>query len=185
MILRGPIFLICLTVIGGVLAGLSERLLPLGYGVTALWLGAAVIANGSIWFGGWGVLAGMLFPFLAGQMQGVDLEDSLSAVLPNLIEGLIPALAFRHGHADRALHDRRSAVLYVIWAVVVPSLCGGLVAAWFWRLLDKASWSTFRLLAFDWSLSNMVVLIAFGFPLAYLLTPALRARGWQVLGWWR
>ena len=185
MILRGPIFLICLTVIGVILACVSEQLLPLGYGVTALWLGAAVIANGGMWFGGWGVIAGVLFPFIAGQIQGVELEDSLSAVLPNLIEGLIPALAFRHGHADKALHDRRSAVRYVVWAAVVPSLLGGLVAAWFWLLLDKASWSTFLLLAFDWSLSNIVVLIAFGFPAAYLLTPRLRARGWQVLGWWR
>lgn len=182
---QGPIFLICLVVIGTALACASEWLLPLGYGVTALWLGAAVIANGSIWFGGWGVIAGVLFPFLAGWLQGVELDDSLSAVLPNLIEGLLPAIAFRFGHADKALHDRRSAILYVIWAAVVPSLFGGLVAAWFWVLLDKASWSTFRLLAFDWSLSNMVVLIAFGFPAAYLLTPALRARGWQVSGWWR
>jgi len=175
---RGPIILLCLTVTGTVLAYLSERLLSVGYGVTVLWLGAAVIANGAVWFGRWGVAAGVLFPFLAGQLQGLDLDDSLSALLPNLIEGVMPALAFRWLHADPALSDRRSQIAYVMWAAVLPSMLGGTLAAWFWLVLNKIDGASFRLLALDWSLSNMAVVIIFGFPAAYLLTPVFRQRGW-------
>jgi len=185
MFRRGLGIVICLTVIGTVLAYLSERLLSVGYGVTVLWLGAAVIANGAIWFGGWGVAAGMIFPFLAGQLQGLALEDGLSAVLPNLIEGAMPALAFRWLAADPALSDRRSQIAYAVWAALLPSLTGGPLAAWFWVVLGKADPDTFRLLAFDWSLSNTAVVLIFGFPAAFMLSPALRERGWLVQGWWR
>jgi hypothetical protein len=182
---QGPVILLCLIVAGAALAYLSERMLPLGYGVAVLWLGAVVIANGSIWFGAWGVVAGILFPFLAGRLEGADPQAVSLAVLPNLLEGLIPALAFRRLHADPALQDRRSLVLYAVWAVAIPSLVGGVLGAWLWMLAGRIDGPTFRLLAFDWSLSNMVVLIVFGFPALYLLTPILRQRGWLVGSWWR
>jgi len=185
MFRRGLAILLSLTVIGTALACLSERLLSVGYGVTVLWLGAAVIANGGIWFGAWGVVAGMLFPVLAGQIQGLDLEDSLLTLLPNFIEGLVPAAVFRGLRADPALSDRRSQIIYALWAAVLPSAVGGTLAASFWLLLEKADWPAFRLLALDWSLSNMAVVLIFGFPAAFVLTPLLRERGWLVEGWLR
>ncbi len=185
MFRKGLCIVICLTVIGTALAYLSERLLSVGYGVTVLWLGAAVVANGGIWFGAWGIAAGVMFPFLAGQLQELPIEDGLSAVLPNLIEGLMPALAFRWLAADPALSDQRSQAAYAVWAALLPSVTGGVLAAWFWVVLGKADPDTFRLLALDWSLSNTAVVLIFGFPAAYLLTPILRERGWLVQGWWR
>jgi len=182
---QGPVILLCLIVVGVILACLSERLMPLGYGVALLWLGIAVIANGSIWFGGWGIVAGVIFPFLAGRIQGAALEDSITAILPNLLNGLIPALAFRRLGVDPALQDRRSMTAYALWVVIVPSLLSGALAVGSWVLIGKIGWPTFRLLALDWSLSNMVVLIVLGIPSAYLLTPLFRQRGWLVAEWWR
>ena len=182
---QGPIILLSLIAVGTVLAYLSEKTLPLGFGVTALWLGIVVTANGSIWFGGWGVLAGVLFPVLAGQLQGLDLDDSLLAVLPNLLAGFIPALAFRRAGVDPALHDRRSVAAYGIWAVAAPSLASGVLAALSWWLAGKADLTAVFFIAFDWSLSNMVVLAVLGIPAAYALTPVFRRHGWLVRGWWR
>src|SRR5579859_3935952 len=182
---EGPVILLCLTLIGMILAYLSERMLPLGYGVALLWLGVVVTANGSIWFGGWGVAASALFPFLAALLQGGTAEDSALAILPNLLNGLVPAVVFRRLHADSALHDRRSMIAYILWAVAVPWVLSGTLAAGSWVLLGKVDWSTFRLLALDWSLSNIVVLIVLGIPAAYVLTPVFRERGWLVAGWWR
>jgi len=182
---QGPIILLCLTLVGLVLSYLSELILPLGLGVTVLWLGILVIANGSIWFGGWGIVAGALFPFMAGQLHGLELQDSLLAVVPNLLDGVIPALVFRHFAADPTLQDRRSLKLYLLWVVAVPSVLSGVLAAWSWLLFGKVDVATFRLLAFDWSLSNMVVLTVLGIPLAALLTPVFSDKGWLVEGWWR
>lgn len=182
---KGPVIVLCLIVVGLIVASLSELLMPLGYGVALLWLGVAVIANGGIWFGGWGVLAGVLFPFLSAQFQGFSLEDSLSEILPNLVDGLIPAFAFRHLGTDPALQDRRGVSAYMIWVVVVPSLLSGALVGGSWILIGKADWGAIRLLALDWSLSNMVVLTVLGFPALYLLTPVFRRRGWLVEGWWR
>ncbi len=180
-----PLILLCLTLVGLVLSYLSEHVLPLGYGVTVLWLGVVVIVNGSLWFGAWGILAGIVFPFLAGQLNGLAVQDSLMAIIPNLLDGLIPALAFRSCRADPALQDRRSLKLYLIWGAVLPSALSGVLAAGSWLVLDKVDAAGFRLLALDWSLSNMAVLIVFGIPAATLLTPIFRDKGWLVAGWWR
>jgi hypothetical protein len=74
---------------------------------------------------------------------------------------------------------------YVLWAVAVPAALSGVLAAGSWVMVGKADWPTFRLLALDWSLSNMAVLIVLGIPAASLLTPLSRERGWLVEGWWR
>jgi integral membrane sensor domain MASE1 len=182
---QGPVILLCLIVAGAALAYLSERLLPLGYGVAVLWLGAVVIANGSIWFGGWGVVAGIIFPFLAGWLEGADPQLVALAILPNLIEGIVPAAAFRLLGADPALQDRRSLIVYALFGVIGPSLAGGVLGSCLWLLTGRIDERTFQLLALDWSLSNIAVLIVFGFPAAYLLSPAFRERGWLVSGWWR
>ncbi len=118
-------------------------------------------------------------------MNGLALQDSLTALIPNLLNGLIPALVFRYCRADPALQDRRSLKLYLIWAAVLPSGLSGLLAAGAWLLLDKIDEAGFRLLALDWSLSNMAVLIVLGIPSAAMLTPLFRDKGWLVEDWWR
>jgi hypothetical protein len=183
--LKGPLITGALILLGLVLAASSSLSLPLGFGVAEFWLGIAVVVGGSLWFGGWGVIAAALFPFLSSLLIGLDLPQSLAVIPANLLEGLIPALMFRRAGADFGLRDARSVRLYVVWAVIVPSLLGAMITAGIWTALGDAEWQTFALLGFDWAVSNSLVLIVVGFPLIYLLTPILRERGLLVSGWWR
>lgn len=185
MRLKGPAATLGLTVVGLALAASSSLSLPLGFGVAEFWLGIAVVVGGSLWFGAWGVIAAALFPFLSSLLIGLDLPHSLAVIPANLLEGLIPALAFRLTAADPALHDSRSVWIYALWAVVIPSVLGALFTAGAWIALGEVEWRTFALLGFDWAVSNSLVLIVIGFPLIYLLTPILRERGLLISGWWR
>lgn len=183
--MKGPIATVLLILVGLVLAASSSLTLPLGFGVAEFWLGIAVVVAGSLWFGGWGLIACAIFPFLSSLAIGLDLQHSLAVLPSNFLEGLIPAIVFRQTKADPALHDTRSMRLFGLWAVLVPSLLGGLIAAGFLVLFDAPDWRNFGLLGFDWAVSNCLVLVIVCFPLLYLLTPILRERGLLIPGWWR
>jgi hypothetical protein len=183
--LKGPIATLALILLGLFLAASSSLSLPLGFGVAEFWLGIAVVVGGSLWFGAWGVIAAAVFPFISSLLIGLDLSHSLAVVPANLLEGLIPAMMFRSRGADPALRDAGSVRLYVLWAVIFPSILGALITAGAWIALGDAEWQTFALLGFDWAVSNSLVLIVVGFPLLYLLTPVLRERGLLISGWWR
>jgi hypothetical protein len=182
--LKGPIAAVALILIGLVLSASSSLSLPLGFGVAEFWLGVAVEVAGCLWFGAWGVLACAVFPLLSSLLIGLDLSHSLAVFPANMAQGLIPAVAFRLTGADPALHDARSTRIYALWAVILPSLLGGLIAAGALILLDQSDWSNLAVLGFDWAVSNGLVLVVVGFPLLYLLTPILRERGWLISGWW-
>lgn len=183
--MKGPIATLVLILAGIILGGLSGFALPLGFGVAQFWLGIAVLVAGSIWFGGWGVIAAVVFPFLTSMLMHVELRHCLAVIPSNLVEGLLPALAFRRTGADPALHDSRSTKIYALWAVLVPSILGGIFSAGVWIAMGEADWQTFALLGFDWAVANCLILIVVGFPLLYLLTPILRDRAFLVTGWWR
>jgi hypothetical protein len=185
MRLRGPTATLLLIVIGLALATSSSLSLPLGFGVAEFWLGIVVVVGGSLWFGGWGVIAAALFPFFSSLLIGLDLPHSLAVIPANLLEGLIPALAFRLTAADPSLHDKASVKIYGIWAVVIPSMVGAFLTAGIWTMLGDVEWRTFALLGFDWAVSNSLVLIVIGFPTLYFLTPILRERSLTITGWWR
>lgn len=184
MRLQGPFTTLLLVLVGLFLAASSSLSLPLGFGVAEFWLGIAVVVGGSIWFGGWGVIAAALFPFLSSLLIQLDLPHSLMVIPGNLLEGLIPAYAFRAAAADPALRDARSVRIYVLWAILIPSIVGGVVTSGLWILLDDADWQTVATLGFDWAVSNSLILMVVGFPLLYLVTPLLRDRHWLVTGWW-
>jgi hypothetical protein len=182
---KGSFITVILMLLGLLLAQLSGYIMPLGYGVSGFWLPVVLVVNGTIWFGGWGLLAAIVFPVLASLQIGLGLQHSLSVIAPNLIEGLIPALAFRLTGADRGLQDRGSLRVYILWAVLLPSLLGGLLAGGYWWLQPQPDRRTILLVAFDWAASNCLVLSTLGIPTMYLLAPLLRPRGLLVPGWWR
>ncbi len=184
MRLPGPVLTLILIPIGMFLAYLSGFVVPLGYGVTIVWLGILVVANGSIWFGVWGVIAGTVFPFLTSLLLlDVDIAHVVTMLPANMLEGLIPAAFFRVLKANPALENSRDLAIYGVGAILIPPIIGGLMTSWFWLLLDLTDWQTFKTFSFDWALSDMLVLIVFGIPAMMFLTPILRRRGLLVEGW--
>lgn len=186
MRLPGPVLVPILILVGILLAYPSGFILPLGYGVTIFWLGILVVANGSIWFGVWGVISAALFPALTSLiLLDVDIAHIVAMLPANTLEGLIPAVAFRLLRADPGLQDRRSLVVYGLFAIVIPSAVGGWLTGRLWLLLDISDRETLSMLSVDWALSNMLMLVVFGIPAMVLLTPLLRRRGLLVEGWLR
>src|SRR4030042_7097250 len=86
--------------IGFVVGAFGSISFPLGFGVNFFWTGIAVQQVGSIWFGLWGVIAGFIFPFFSNGIAGTPFYVSLAYIPANLVQGLLPAWAFRFFKAD-------------------------------------------------------------------------------------
>ncbi len=69
---------ILLITIGFVVGAFGSVSFPLGFGVNFFWTGIVVQQIGSIWFGAWGVIAGVIFPFFSNSMVGTPFYVSLA-----------------------------------------------------------------------------------------------------------
>ena len=59
---HGLWIVVTLVFAGIILGTLGTWSVPLGHGISAFWPAFVVQATGGAWFGGWGVLAAVLFP---------------------------------------------------------------------------------------------------------------------------
>ena len=92
---RHILMLTGLILIGAIVGAFGSISFPLGFGGNFFWTGIAVQQVGSIWFGAWGVLAGVIFPFFSNALAGTPFYVSAAYIPANLVQSLLPAWAFR------------------------------------------------------------------------------------------
>ncbi len=116
----------------GTFGSLSVRL---GF-VSVFWPGQAVQAVGSIWYGGWGILAGGIFPFVSNWFgDQADFWQSCLFLPANLLQSGLPAWAFRHYQADPSLRSPRALAIWLLWGILIPNAAGAIwgTLALHWR----------------------------------------------------
>jgi len=111
--------------IGFVVGAFGSISFPLGFGVNFFWTGIAVQQVGSIWFGGWGVLAAAIFPFFSNAIAGTPFYVSIAYIPANAIQALLPAWVFRRFKLDPRMNSGRD-YLYLLLAMLVSSILGAL-----------------------------------------------------------
>jgi hypothetical protein len=111
--------------IGFVVGAFGSISFPLGFGVNFFWTGIAVQQVGSIWFGGWGVIAGAIFPFFSNAIAGTPFYVSLAYIPANAVQAFLPAWAFRRFKADPRMKSARD-YLILLASMVVSSAFGAL-----------------------------------------------------------
>jgi len=170
--------------IGFVVGAFGSISFPLGFGVNFFWTGIAVQQVGAIWFGGWGVLAGAIFPFFSNAVAGTPFYVSLAYVPANAVQAFLPAWAFRYFKADPRLRSGRD-YLILFLAMLISNAFGALwsplVVLRGFGLLTTESVPLF---IWGWFGGNMVAGIVFNFILLKALsgvvirTPAFVKRWW-------
>lgn len=169
--------------IGIVVGTLGSLAIPIGF-VSAFWPGQAVQAVGGIWFGAWGVIAGMFFPFISNAMSGSAPIPVSAAYLPaNFLQAFIAAAAFRWLGADPRLKTARDWVIWVGLGVLAANFVGAFwgtyVLTWFGLITDAARTTAL----FGWFIGNSIPSLIFGSILLKYVSPmVLRSRAF-VKGW--
>ena len=156
--------------IGFVVGAFGSISFPLGFGVNFFWTGIAVQQVGAIWFGGWGVIAGAIFPFFSNAIAGTPFYVSLAYIPANAVQAFLPAWAFRRFKLDPRMKSSRD-YLILLAAMVVSSAFGAiwspLVVLQGFGLLTAES---IPLFVWGWFGGNMVAGIVFNFILLKALS---------------
>ncbi|MGB9521440.1 MAG: hypothetical protein ACPL6F_01665 [Anaerolineales bacterium] len=170
--------------IGFVVGAFGSISFPLGFGVNFFWTGIAVQQVGSIWFGMWGVIAGFIFPFFSNAIAGTPFYVSLAYIPANLVQGLLPAWAFRYFKADPRLKSGRD-YLILFLSMIVSSAFGALysplVVLKGFGLLTTESVPLF---IWGWFGGNVVAGIVFNFILLKALSAVVIRSSAFVKKWW-
>ena len=170
--------------IGIVVGTLGSLAIPIGF-VSAFWPGQAVQAVGGIWFGGWGVLAGMFFPFVSNALSGSAPIPVSAVYLPaNFLQAFLGAFAFRTLKADPRLLTTRDWVIWIVFGVLVANLLGAFwgtyVLTWFGMITP-----TSRITALlGWFFGNSIPSLIFGSILLKYVSPMVIRSKAFTKGWW-
>lgn len=84
--------------------------------VSAFWPGQAIQSVGTIWYGGWGMIAGIVFPMISNSISGaVALPISICYIPGNLAQAAIGAWAFRKFDCDPRLKSAKDWIVFLLF----------------------------------------------------------------------
>lgn len=169
--------------IGIVVGTLGSLAIPIGF-VSLFWPGQAVQALGGIWFGAWGVIAGMFFPFISNALSGSAPIPVSAAYLPaNFLQGFLAAAGFRWLKADPRLRTWRDWAVWVVIGVLAANFLGAFwgtyILTWFGLITEAARPTAL----FGWFIGNSVPSLIFGSILLKYVSPMILRSKTFVKGW--
>jgi hypothetical protein len=170
--------------IGFVVGAFGSISFPLGFGVNFFWTGIAVQQVGPIWFGGWGIIAGTIFPFFSNAIAGTPFYVSLAYIPANFVQAFLPAWAFKKFNCDPRLKKGRDFVVLLV-AMIISSAFGAiwspLVVLRSFGLLTVESMPLF---IWGWFGGNVVAGLVFNFVLLKALSGVVMKTPAFVKRWW-
>jgi len=170
--------------IGFVVGAFGSISFPLGFGVNFFWTGVAVQQIGPIWFGGWGIIAGVIFPFFSNAIAGTPFYVSLAYIPANFVQAFLPAFAMKKLNCDPRLKKGKDYLVLFI-AMVVSSAFGAiyspLVVLKGFGLLTTESLPLFM---WGWFGGNVVAGVVFNFILLKALSGVVLKSPAFVKKWW-
>lgn len=170
--------------VGFVVGAFGSISFPLGFGVNFFWTGIAVQQVGPIWFGGWGIIAGVIFPFFSNAIAGTPFYVSLAYIPANFVQAFLPAWAFKKFNCDPRLNKGKDYLVLLI-AMIVSSAFGAvyspLVVLKGFGLLTAESVPLF---IWGWFGGNMLAGIVFNFILLKALSGVVIKSPAFVKRWW-
>lgn len=170
--------------VGFVVGAFGSISFPLGFGVNFFWTGIAVQQVGPIWFGGWGIIAGTIFPFFSNAIAGTPFYVSLAYIPANFVQAFLPAWAFKKFKCDPRLKSGKDYGVLLV-AMIVSSAFGAiyspLVVLKGFGLLTVESMPLF---IWGWFGGNVVAGLVFNFILLKALSPVVMRTPAFVKRWW-
>jgi hypothetical protein len=178
---RGLILLLVTTAICSILAIYAVIKFPAGSaqtGVSALYIVAAIYIPFALWFGAWGAGAAYLSCLVLGLYLQFPLGGTLVWSFADLIEAVIPLLAFRLLKKSEELRAKRDWALYVIFGVFLSSLLSAIWGTSF-DPSTPFSWQYFA----SWFFGDLIVIAIITTILLFFVTPLINKTRFYVHGY--
>jgi hypothetical protein len=174
-----------LTVINALLVRYGELFKPDEFGLPGLYLAVGFMIAFGLWFGLWGTFAAF-----SGYLLGAALPANVPATvgifigLADLVQVLIPVVAFQLFAADAGLSTRRDLLVYLAFGWLLNNLVGALLGACSFLLFGIIQPALFMASFSGWLVSNLIVTMAVTTALLKLGTPIIRRWGIMVERYW-
>jgi len=156
-----------------------------GPGTSFFYMVAAVMVITTLWFGMYGAIAAYFGCWIgAGVLSGLSPGFALFWSVADLIQVLIPLIAFRILGADVALRSRRDVAILILFGIILNNLigavCGTLSLVAAGLVPAPLLFSVFT----GWFIGNVIVTALIVPPLLYFLTPIVREHELFVTKFW-
>jgi serine phosphatase RsbU (regulator of sigma subunit) len=170
--------------IGTVVGVLGTLTFPVGETPTGFAPTAAIQVVTGIWFGGWGVLAGTIFPALVRWLTGV--EHVLRGVPGDLVLSGTAAVWFRVYRRDPRLLRRSDRLAFLAVGVGAANLLAALVTVSYFDPAAgvPASPRVWLARCAAWFFSGALPCLILGLPLLRTLSPVVVRSRLFCRGWW-
>jgi len=182
--------LIVIGIIAGAFGSISfsvdrvDSTIQFGSGVNYFWPGIIVQQVGSVWFGAWGILAGVIFPFFSNAIAFTPISLSVAYLPANFIQSFLPAYFFRKFGLNPGLKTG-SDYFSLLLSMFIGNLFGAIwsigMLIFVFKTVPLTSAGKYF---FGWYGGNMVAGMVFNFILLKALTPVILKANALVRKWW-
>lgn len=163
---------ILITIFDLVLVLFGVVAIPIGPGVSGLYLAVAFMIAFTLWFGARGVIAAYIGTFIgAGMQAGIPLDINLYRSLGDVWQVLIPLLAFKMFNADIGLRTRKDFLIFIVFGWLLNNLAGAIWGTSTLAIGGIISWNDIPRIFTGWFISNLVVTIVITPLLLRYITP--------------
>ena len=140
--------------------------------VSAFWPGQAIQSVGTIWYGGWGAIAGIVFPMISNSISGaVALPISICYIPGNLAQAAIGAWAFHKFDCDPRLKSAKDWIVFLLFGTVLANAIGAAEGNLVLYLFGMITVEAIPVSFFGWFVGNTVASAILGVIMLKFLSP--------------
>jgi serine phosphatase RsbU (regulator of sigma subunit) len=180
---RHVVTLLLTVVIGVLVSGLGTVSFPVGDTPSGFAPGAAIQVVAGVWFGGWGILAGVIFPAIVRTLTGPD--NVAGRVLADLILCGLPAWWFRYSRRDPRLPARRDRIMFLLVVVGLANVLAAVVGTTYLALVRTNGAQRWLPHVLAWFAAGAGPCLVLGLPLLRTLSPVVVRSSLFCRAWWQ
>jgi len=140
--------------------------------VSAFWPGQAIQSVGSIWYGGWGAIAGVVFPMISNAISGsAALPISLAYIPGNLAQAAIAGYFFRKMNCNPCLTSKKDYIVFIVLGTLVANAIGAAEGNFVLLLFGIITPAGIPLNFLGWFLGNSIASGILGIIMLKFLSP--------------
>ena len=174
------VIFIFLVVSGFLLSTLGLISFPVFHNINYFWPAAVIQAVGAVLFGWTGVIAGTIFPMFSNFATDKSLVSVFVFTPSNFIQSYLPyLLCNKFANPTLNFSSRRGKLRFVLYAAIIPQLCGGLLASSILYALGHINGTDeFLKMVILWFIDSVPWIILCGIPIVTIFVPLLKDYGY-------
>ncbi|MGQ4832841.1 MAG: hypothetical protein ACP6IS_02945 [Candidatus Asgardarchaeia archaeon] len=182
-IAKNTFLVIVLTIIGSMIGLFGSLSFHIGYSITYFWPAIIIQLIGGLWFGIYGVAAGVLFPIISDLAVGTPLFLTIMYIPANFIQSFLPVWSFRRFEADICLRRAKDQLIFLIFGVFLTNVFGALWGSFSLVIAGYIPFEEMTRYFVAWFIGNTIPALVLGELLLLTLSPYVKKSGLYIHYW--